>query len=234
MIGKNTSKRTPQGILIQRIVKPLIQANQAGFTIIESLIALIVVSALLAAIAPVITLSVATRVQSRRVELASRAAKTYIDGVRTKQILAPAPPSSTTTLSDFSAPTALGSFSCTANSYCTNTATASTPPTNLYCVDFDGSGICEGTSTTDMVVQAFRPNNNDPTMGYSLGVRVYRADAFRLNTTLLKNTSTTKVTQNPFTGGAGKRSAPLVEMTTEINDAVPKYGDLCSRLGGCN
>uniref|UniRef100_A0A0C1RCL2 Prepilin-type N-terminal cleavage/methylation domain-containing protein n=1 Tax=Tolypothrix bouteillei VB521301 TaxID=1479485 RepID=A0A0C1RCL2_9CYAN len=213
---------------------PFLQANQAGFTIIESLIALMVVSILLAAIAPVITLSVATRVQSRRVELATRAAKTYIDGVRTKQILAPAPPGSTTTLSNFSAPTASGSFSCTANSYCTNTATASTPPTNLYCVDFDGSGTCEGTSTTDMVVQAFRPDSNDPAMGYSLGVRVYRADAFRLNTTLLKNTSTTKVTQNPFTGGAGKRSAPLVEMTTEINDAVPKYGDLCTRLGGCN
>ncbi|PMB49755.1 prepilin-type cleavage/methylation domain-containing protein [Fischerella thermalis CCMEE 5201] len=210
-------------------------SNQDGFTIVESLVAIIVVGILLAAIAPVLSLSVATRVQSRRVELATQAARSYIDGVRTQRISAPAGSATTTTLSAFDAPTTGSSFNCTANSYCTTTSTSTTPPTNLYCVDFDSTGSCESTSITDMVVQAFRPNNNNATTGYALGVRVYRADAFKGNTTLLKNTSTTKITQNPFTGGAGQRTAPLVEMTADISDIVPKYSDLCARFpGGCN
>jgi prepilin-type N-terminal cleavage/methylation domain-containing protein len=223
------------------------QLSQGGFTIVESLVALIVVSILLAAIAPVITLSVATRLQSRRVELASQATRAYIDGVRTGNIEAPLDTGSTSTnLSEFNAPTTSGSFSCDANSYCTTTST-STTPTNLYCIDFDNLVIppasspqCESSSLTDMVVQAFRYNpTSDSTAddGYALGIRVYRADAFKLSTTLSRNNSNDnneKVTQNTFTGGAGQRTSPLVEMTTEINETVPEYSDLCDRLGGCD
>ncbi|MGB3655467.1 MAG: prepilin-type N-terminal cleavage/methylation domain-containing protein, partial [Rivularia sp. (in: cyanobacteria)] len=64
--------------------------NQAGFTIIESLVAVIVLGILMTAIAPTIVLSTATRVQSRRVELATLAAGAYIDGVVSGNI--PAPP----------------------------------------------------------------------------------------------------------------------------------------------
>jgi hypothetical protein len=88
-----------------------------------------------------------------------------------------------------------------------------------------------------MIVQGFRYNSASSTAssGYALGIRVYRADAFKETTTLLKNTSTTKITQATFTGGVGQRKAPLVEITTDINDTVPKYSDLCARYtGGCN
>jgi len=44
---------------------------QFGFTIVESLMAIVVVAILMTAISPVIILSVATRVQARRVELAT-------------------------------------------------------------------------------------------------------------------------------------------------------------------
>ncbi|MEH1998094.1 MAG: prepilin-type N-terminal cleavage/methylation domain-containing protein [Nostoc sp.] len=64
-------------------------SGESGFTIIESLVALLVVAILLTAIAPVIVLATATRVQSRRVELATQAAKTFIDGIRTGAITAP-------------------------------------------------------------------------------------------------------------------------------------------------
>jgi len=47
------------------------QASQFGFTIVESLMAIVVVAILMTAISPVIILSVATRVQARRVELAT-------------------------------------------------------------------------------------------------------------------------------------------------------------------
>lgn len=63
--------------------------SDSGFTIIESLVAIIVVAILLTAIAPVLVMSTATRVQARRVELATQAAKSFIDGVRTGAIAAP-------------------------------------------------------------------------------------------------------------------------------------------------
>jgi prepilin-type N-terminal cleavage/methylation domain-containing protein len=209
-----------------------LRASEGGFTIIESLVAILVVSILLVAIAPVLSLSVATRVQSRRIELATQASKSYIDAVKTKKIAAPTS-TGTDTLTAYAAPTATGTLTCaTANSYCT-----APTGTSLYCVDFDGSGSCENTSVTDMIVQGFRYNlvSTNATSGYGLGVRVYRADAFKDSTTLLKNTSTTKTTQATFTGGVGQRTSPLVEMTTDINDTVPKYSDLCARYtGGCN
>ncbi|MEH2046956.1 hormogonium polysaccharide secretion pseudopilin HpsB [Nostoc sp.] len=234
LIGKKGNKQGLQATEVGNTSVFYLRHSEGGFTIIESLVAILVVSILLVAIAPVLSLSVATRIQSRRIELATQAAKSYIDAVKTKKIAAPAPPASNTALTDFAAPTPSGSFSCTANSYCTTTTTSATT-TNLYCIDFDGSGTCESTSVTDMVVQGFRPNNNTSSAGYALGVRVYRADAFKETTTLLKNTSTTKTTQATFTGGVGQRKAPIVEMTTDINDTVPKYSDLCARYtGGCN
>jgi hypothetical protein len=79
------------------------------------------------------------------VELATQAARAYIDGVRSGTINHP--PSITNNLGDYAAPTSSGSLNCTGNSYC-----SSMP--NLYCVDFDGSG-CSASSLTDMVVQPF-------------------------------------------------------------------------------
>ncbi|MBG1266589.1 hormogonium polysaccharide secretion pseudopilin HpsB [Nostoc sp. WHI] len=214
--------------------------REGGFTIIESLVAILVVSILLVAIAPVLSLSVATRVQSRRIELATQAAKSYIDAVKTKKILAPSGPTTATTLTATSAPTATGTLTCTNSTIpVESNCSVPTPPTgtSLYCIDFDGDGTCLSASVTDMIVQGFRPNNNNSAAGYALGVRVYRADAFALSTTLSRNNASginnEKVTQATFTGGAGQRKAPLVEMTTDINDTVPKYSDLCARHGGC-
>jgi prepilin-type N-terminal cleavage/methylation domain-containing protein len=65
------------------------QSRDGGYTIIESLVAMIVVSVLMIAIAPVMAFSVATRVQARRVELATQAARTYIDALRTGAIKPP-------------------------------------------------------------------------------------------------------------------------------------------------
>ncbi|MDZ8067847.1 MAG: hormogonium polysaccharide secretion pseudopilin HpsB [Nostoc sp. DedQUE08] len=232
LIRKKANKQRLQATEVGNTSVFYLRHNEGGFTIIESLVAILVVSILLVAIAPVLSLSVATRIQSRRIELATQAAKSYIDAVKTKKIDAPTS-TGTDTLTAYAAPTATGTLTCTtANSYCT-----APTGTSLYCVDFDNSGGCENTSVTDMVVQGFRYNSasSSATSGYALGVRVYRADAFRETTTLLKNTSTTKTTQATFTGGVGQRKAPVVEMTTDINDTVPKYSDLCARYtGGCN
>ncbi len=188
-----------------------------GFTIIELLVAMLIVGILMSVTAPIIILSTATRVQARRVELATQAARAYIDGVKSGTISSP--PSITGNLEDYAAPTSSGSLTCTANSYC-----SSMP--DLYCVDSDGSG-CSTSSLNDMVVQAFRlnPASTDADKGYRLGLRVYRADAFKDTVTLKKG-----IKQASFTGGMGDRQAPLVEMTTEIATAQTSFRDFCNRL----
>lgn len=218
---------------------------QSGFTIIESLIALVVVAILLSAIAPVIVLSVATRVQSKRVESGTQAARAYLDGVRSGSIDAPkqfqqlTEVNSTTkvftsqrgTFSEVDAPNStLPTCTSPTKGYCSDTATSS-----LYCIDLDGGG-CTSTSSKDFIIQAFRSSPNatadDPDKGYLLGVRVYRAGGF-------KGTGTTLRTQqggsksSTFTSGLGDRQAPVFETATEIASKATKYQDYCDRFGGC-
>ena len=199
--------------------------------------AIVVVAILMAAISPVIVLSVATRVQARRVELATQAARTYIDGVRSGAI--PQPPLATNAvyrstsqsfLESVAVPTSPGSFdNCSANSYCT------TGSTQVYCIDGDSDNKCNAKSSKDFAVQAFRSTTvtspasatvDDFRSGYRLGVRVYRADAFRDTTTLKAATKAAT-----FAGGFGDRKAPMVEMTTDINSGQTTFRDFCDRLG---
>jgi prepilin-type N-terminal cleavage/methylation domain-containing protein len=219
-------------------------SNESGFTIIESLVAILVAAILLAAIAPVIVISVATRVQAKRIETASDAAKTYIDGLSSK-ITTPDPtdptvevklveppdpvPNSVDDISEVDPP-ALGLTSCDSNKYC------SPPNKNLYCMDFDGGG-CTTDSNKDLIIQAFRyggtvtsggttTNITDETKGYQLGIRVYRANGFSNDGNLKKAPNK----QATFTGGVGDRKTPLVEMTTEISNENTKFSDFCDRL----
>lgn len=189
--------------------------RQSGFTIVESLMAIVVVGILMTVVAPVIALSVATRVQARRVELATQAARNYIDGVKSGAI---APPTITA-----------------ANQYLLDSVAVPTALTDLYCVDLDGTPGCSSSSSKDLAIQAFRTVTSttgeaasDPKKGYRLGIRVYRADAFSDSTPLVKGTK-----QATFTGGMGNRKVPLVEMTTEISTEQTRFRDFCERLGGC-
>ena len=182
----------------------LSQSRDGGYTIIESLVAMIVVSVLMIAIAPVMAFSVATRVQARRMELATQAARTYIDALRTGAIKY----------------TDTGRFP-------SNTDTPTS--TNTLCIDLGG---CDASSKKGLLVQGVLQNVANPapadptTTGYSLTVRVYRADAF-------SSPGTMKTTQQSVANSAlGDPKAPLVVMKTEIPaSTVPgSYGSLCSRI----
>lgn len=194
--------------------------KQSGFTIIESLMAIVVVGILMTVIAPVITLGVATRVQARRVELATQAARAYIDGIKSGAIAAP---TISTTKLDRVEPPATGSLNCpTGGAYCTS-------PPNLYCVNGDDQAGCTTSSIKDMVVQGFGYSNlSQASKGYTLGLRVYRADAFNDSGSLMKGKK-----QATFTAGLGDRKLPLEEMTTEIVTNKTSFRDFCDRLGGC-
>src|SRR6476469_2268895 len=84
-----TFRRAITGVLFmtkQKQQQNLSQSRDGGYTIIESLVAMIVVSVLMIAIAPVMAFSVATRVQARRIEMATQAAKTYIEALRSEAL----------------------------------------------------------------------------------------------------------------------------------------------------
>jgi prepilin-type N-terminal cleavage/methylation domain-containing protein len=184
------------------------QSRDGGYTIIESLVAMIVVSVLMIAIAPVMAFSVATRVQARRVELATQAARTYIDALRTgaiKQTDLRFP--AVDTVNPPAAPTSLN---------------------DLYCVKFDQTSGCAGSK--DFRVQGVTQTTaTTPTdTGYDLTVRVYRADAV----------GTMKTEQQSVANsGLGDPKAPLVVMKTEIPPTTQggssAYRSLCARTTGC-
>ncbi len=212
------------------------QSSQSGFTIVESLMAVIVVSILMAAIAPAIGLSVATRVQARRIEQASQSARTYVDGVKAGTIMAPSHSVASSSFATTLAPTSGGSLSCTAptpptttpatptattNYYCTENTTT----LNLYCINGDEIAGCTTNSVRDLVIQSFRTGTDQ---NYRMGVRVYRVDGFKTSGNFEKEGQ-----QATFTGGLGKLKAPLLQMTTEITGTQPKYQEYCDRLGGC-
>jgi prepilin-type N-terminal cleavage/methylation domain-containing protein len=204
-------------------------SSESGFTIIESLVAILVVAILLAAIAPVIALSTATRVQSRRVELATQAARTYIDGVRTGAITVPF----TTTL-----PTTGPSRSITSQpeEYLINPTNMPVPTasTGLYCYNKDGSIVPPDCTSNLFYIQARRfvqtTGTND---GYRLGIRIYRSDV-DFSKPLTASDSVNKKMQNSYTGSLGNRQAPLVEMTTDIASKATSFNALCQRLGSAS
>ncbi len=219
-------------------------STQSGFTIIEALLAIIIVSVLMAAIAPVIILSTATRLQARRVELATQAARAYVDGVRSGAIKTPDSVVPPPRLRGNPPPKFLNSAAApisrrpnctppaniTTNFYCAPEPSNRPNPSavNLFCVNMDGNPRgCNRGSSKSLIIQAFRstpspPNSanidprDDGSKGYILGVRVYRADAFDGRTRLTTSEQTGGKKVATYAGGLGTRQAPLVELTTEV------------------
>jgi len=193
----------------------LSDSRDGGYTIIESLVAMIVVSVLMMAIAPVMAFSVATRVQARRMELATQAARTYIDALRTGAIKNDPP---------------TPGFPIQAPATGVAPPPASTnPQNNLYCVNFDDTAACDGSK--DFFVQGAWQNKANPTdpttTGYELTVRVYRADGFT-------GAPMTTVQQSVANSALGNPQAPLVVMNTQIpptkQGGSSAYRSLCARL----
>lgn len=187
----------------------LSQSRDGGYTIIESLVAMIVVSVLMIAIAPVMAFSVATRVQARRVELATQAARTYIDALRTGAIK----PDDQTN-----------------RGFPAEGTAAPASPADLYCVNLDENSGCSPDSKNDFYVQGIRTAGTNPTdTGYFLTVRVYRPDA--------PWGTLTTTQQSVANSGLGNPKAPLVVMQTEIPPTTKgdtsAYRSLCARTTGC-
>lgn len=203
-------------------------SSESGYTILEGLMAVVVVAVLVSAMGPVIAFSVGTRVQAKRVELATQAAKSYIDWVKS-------PPAANETGTRHPTQTAktapstgdLAGTCTTADGYCNPT------DKKLYCVNFDENAGCQTSSLVDMVVQpiitSVKDNNaNNVNLGYQMQVAVYRANSFSSGITLQPATKSDSLTTNAL----GNRSLPLVVMKTEVFPQDATYDNLKERING--
>ncbi|WP_427160625.1 hormogonium polysaccharide secretion pseudopilin HpsB [Aliinostoc sp. HNIBRCY26] len=227
---KRNSKQTPSS------------SSDSGFTIIESILGLLVAAILLAAISPILVISTATRVQSRRIEKATQVANTFIDGVRTGSIKAPSEYSSDNKIElDAATKDAPRTLSQSLITLTTMPVPTTSTKTNLYLFRKDGS-IChvsETGCTTDSnnafeeyYIQArqIMVKSSGSSDGYRLAMRVYRTDV-DFDKPLLASESPNKRSVSPVTGGLGNKQAPLVERTADIGNISTSFQALCQRLG---
>lgn len=220
-----------------------------GFTIIESLVGMLVASLLVAAIAPMLLLSTATRLQSRRVEQGSQAAKSFIDGVRSGRI---AVESSDATPDEYiktinaefqkynpSDENTKRSLETNPGDYLIDSSDMNPPinATGLYCFQTDGVILppnCSGdpNQRNQFYIQASRiiVKDSGPEDGYRLAVRVYRKDV-DFSKTVVASTKDEKKTQTIVTNGLGNKQAPVIELTADVIKSNTTFLALCSRLG---
>lgn len=215
---------------LQKILEKHKKLSESGYTLMEGLVAMIMVAALMSAVAPIIALSVGTRVQARRVELAAQAARSYIDAVRKGQLN---PPNGWVNDQEWIASPLIECWQIQNNElqYC-QTPLIDIIDGEFYCVDNDDDDECTSDSLTDMMVYgAIDLNNigkkykdkidtNSPgkmqELGYRLQVKVYRANAF-LNTVTLSNDGVPFTVNNSgLATRDGDKERPLFVTETEI------------------
>jgi type II secretory pathway pseudopilin PulG len=197
-------------------LQKLVARNQSesGFTIIETLMAIIVITVLVVAITPPIFLAVGTRVQNQKAEEAMQLAQRQVDQVRvliekgnyTDSNLPP--DAGTGQPNEVAAPT---SFTCTTSA-----------SSNACPFDINGDG------KTDFYVQTFRTKgqtagNPAQTVAFYMGVRVYSALANGQS-----GLQTTPASLKFTTEQGNQRKYPLAVMYTlvvrsDLKDSLTNY-----------
>lgn len=218
---------------LKQRLKNSFSSPEAGYTIIEGLVAMIMVAALMSAVAPIIAYSVGTRVQARKVELAAQAARSYIDAVRKGQLNPPNGVSISKSQQLLASPLSeCWQIKNNQLQYCQS------PLINIndgefYCVDNDDDDKCTPDSLTDMMVHGVisLDNINNGTykndivaatpderqqLGYILQVKVYRAQAFSNSVTLSDKGVPFTVNNSGLATKDGETERPLFVTKTEM------------------
>ncbi len=183
---------------------------EAGLTLLECIIAILVVGIVGATIAPAMVVSVATRIQSQKAEQALQVAQGEVDQVRLlvergATVVGDLPPEVTgvtyETIGNAGAPKTLTG----------GPTTVPTAYTQARPVDIDGDG------TNDFAVQMFRSplvNNasGEPIMAFGMGVRVYDIQAFTSGNTLSKDEAFLGFTSD----SAERETGPLAVLYTTV------------------
>lgn len=226
----------------KKLPQQLYQSAEAGYTLIESIIAMLIVSIMAVSFLPIFASFTANRVQAKRVGLAGTASRAYIDGVKSGSIRHPTflgtDPASVAEVS----PT--GTLNCNPDDdgyYCSEPTGfgARDGKGEFYCIDNDGDGECTTESVVDMVLhvgsfnctrQFYNDENPDENvvvnhdLGYILDLRVYRADAFKDNGALKRSKLGNSELQ--AASGLGNRKQPLLEVTTQVTTGETNYYEL--------
>jgi prepilin-type N-terminal cleavage/methylation domain-containing protein len=215
-------------------------SNQSGFSLVESLVAVVVVGVLLTGIAPFLALTFGQRVQARRIDQATQAARQYIEGVRGGTIPIPTQFNNANfNTSNLGVPvlTALPTDSGTQISTDGLPFNPSNPqhlviqPIRSTCVAPLVVASCNSSAANLDAVKL---------QGYRLSVRVYRADAFSTTPIVVQApvaADGSSTVQSAFSATLGSRSRPLVVMQSEItttsvgNSLGTTFTDYQNRLG---
>ena len=204
--------------------------SNKGLTLIECLVAIAVIALTSASIAPVMILSVATRVQNQKVEQALQIAQGEVDRVRLLVERTPIYSSPDLRLAEYtgapipSTPTSGGTAITTmpvpTSSVSKSTWTASGyTPTTTAAKEIDTNGD----NVPDFVVQSFRGGavmNNTMPVAFDMGVRVYDYNAVRSAPGTLVSGLDTEAAGLGFTSGEGQRGRrPLAVLYTQISNS---------------
>jgi type II secretory pathway pseudopilin PulG len=223
MVIKQFTQKTKKLFLIKN--KYNLAEHTEGFTIIESLMAIMIITIIISFISPLMLLSVATRVQNRRVEQAMDIAQSEIDriqvlmaqgvSVATEVNLPPGTMNGAniTNVSQVAAPSTIP-----VATVFTNPNQTGYPPTDanqLRKIDMDGDG------KTDFLVQIFRDQGARFGQGiagsqlgiFRMGVRVYASSAEEN----LGNLQTKMASVSFASGLAQQRTNPLAVFYSEVS-----------------
>jgi prepilin-type N-terminal cleavage/methylation domain-containing protein len=208
-----------------------LRSQESGFSLIESLVAVAVVSILIVAIAPMVALSTSARINARRIDQATQAARSYIDAVRGGVIDTVAFPNSLIrntpnaqgqyTFELVAAPTNAPTLAST--STCSQAANSALGSTTVLgtCVDTNGNGFSVS-DPQDLFIQPMRSGPIDASalkgQGYWLAVRVYRSDALTSTSAIRTGTeSTCKSGANTTAfSSTGSITCPIVTIRSQI------------------
>ncbi|MFN5398689.1 MAG: prepilin-type N-terminal cleavage/methylation domain-containing protein [Pseudanabaena sp.] len=220
-------------------------SSEAGFTLLESLVAAAVVGILIVSIAPMVALSTSARINARRIDQATQAARSYVDAVRGGVIDVTRFPDTmvVSTPNAQSQYTFEGIVPPTATLLTLDSATATTPVRGIR-IDADGNGF-NVDDPQDLVIQPMRsgPLGSSATaatdlqrQGFWLAVRVYRADAFAGGNALRTGTEIECAqSKTPFASTASI-VCPLITIRSQILPSVNSNNldDIKTGIGSTN
>ena len=230
---KKINTRLNHRLFFMRLFIKYLPSSQSGFSLIESLMAVAVVGILMTAILPMVVVTTTARVQARRADLASQAARSYTDGVRAGVVNIIDPPNGLSVYPFIDAGKA------NRNQYFTDVpAPSSANVANLFKIpgvkiDANGNGFSFA-DPQDLVIQPMRsPGTDLSTQGFYMGVRVYRADAFQSDTAIKSGINLQISCPNSnqiFGSSGGYPGCPLVVMKVDVYPSTSTLDQIKSRL----
>jgi prepilin-type N-terminal cleavage/methylation domain-containing protein len=238
--------------LLAHLAAKSLQPNRAlsGFTLVESLVAIIIIAVTVVSIIPSVFWATATRVQNRRVEQAVQLAQGEVDRVRTgierKDFsLNNMPPQGGANLGVAAVPppTQVGEqYFRSLRPEC-NRNTGELPPSPAIAIPVDTDPVESATSTkpckAEFYVQVFRGQGQGipgrAPDGFLMGVRVYSIAAAPDGVTFNAGLDTKPGRLRGTSGVGTQQSSPLAVQYTPIvrsnlSDGIKIYRDLCAQV----